>query len=351
MDRRSFLKVVGGTAGGLAVAAPAGRAAEAQPEFKLPRRMLGRTGQKVSVVGFPGLALIHGDQQAAGEGIRKAFERGVNYFDVAPAYGNGDAEIKMGIGLEAIDRSRIFLACKTNKRDKQGAREELERSLVRLKTTCFDLYQLHHLRTPAEVAQALGPGGALETLLEAKKEGKVKHLGFSAHTTKGALAAMRGFRFDTVMFPISFVEYFLLGFGKPVLELAGEQGMGVLAIKALSRGAWPEGVERTRKWWYRSMETPREIGLALRFVLSQTNVAAGIPPSFLDLLDKAVTAAESYTPITEAETAELRTLAGTCTSIFESEEKAVASYKPLRRTIHPDSPYEGRGAAVAPHVG
>ncbi|HAK97213.1 MAG TPA: oxidoreductase [Planctomycetes bacterium] len=341
MDRRSFLQVVGSAAGGLAAAAPAGRAAEAQPEFKLPRRMLGRTGQEVSVVGFPGLALIHGDQQAAGEGIRKAFERGVNYFDVAPAYGNGDAEIKMGIGLQGIDRSRIFLACKTNKRDKQGAREELERSLVRLKTDHFDLYQLHHLRTPAETAQALGPGGAMETLIEAKKEGKVKYLGFSAHTTKAALAAMRGFRFDTVMFPISFVEYFLLGFGKPVLELAGEQGAGVLAIKALSRGAWPEGAERTRKWWYRSMETPREIGLALRFVLAQKNVAAGIPPSFLDLLDKAVTAAESYTPITDEETAELRALAASCKSIFESEEKAVASYKPLRRTAPPDSPYEG----------
>ncbi len=344
MQRRAFLKVVGGTAGGLAAAAQADAEKPGAPEKtepKLPRRELGRTGQKVSIVGFPGLALIHGDQEAANAGIRKAFERGVNYFDVAPAYGNGDAETKMGVGLQGIDRSRIFLACKTNKRDKQGAREELERSLVRLKTSYFDLFQLHHLRSPAEVKQALGPGGALETLLEAKKEGRVKFLGFSAHTTKGALEALRGFRFDTVMFPISFVEYFLLGFGQPVLELAAEQGAGVLAIKTLSRGGWASDVPRTRQWWYRSMEEPREVGLALRFTLSQKGVAAAIPPSFLDLLDKTITAGETYTPITEAEVAELRTLAKSCRSIFENEEKAVATSMRRRGMIPPGCPHQG----------
>jgi predicted aldo/keto reductase-like oxidoreductase len=342
MQRRSFLKVVGGAAGGLA-AAPAVVTTAPEPGKKdtaLPRRELGKTGQRISVVGFPGLALIQGDQEAGTAGLRKAFERGVNYFDVAPAYGNGDAEVKMGIGLQGIERSRIFLACKTNKRDKQGAREELERSLARLKTSYFDLYQLHHLRTPAEVAQALGPGGAIETLIEARKEGKVKHLGFSAHTTKGALAALRGFRFDTVMFPINFVEYFLLGFGQPVLELAGEQGMGVLAMKALSRGAWPENAPRARQWWYRSMEEPREISLAVRFALAQKGVAAAIPPSFLDLLDKSVTAAEAYTPITDAEVAELRALAGKSLSLFDKEEKAVASNTPRRGPIHRGCPHE-----------
>ncbi|MHC4544103.1 MAG: aldo/keto reductase, partial [Planctomycetota bacterium] len=104
--------------------------------------------------GFPGLALVHYDQDRCNAGLHDAFKRGVNYFDVAPAYGNGEAEIKMGIGLQGIDRSRIFLACKTKKRDKEGARKELERSLERLKTDYFDLYQLHHLRWPKEVKQA-----------------------------------------------------------------------------------------------------------------------------------------------------------------------------------------------------
>jgi predicted aldo/keto reductase-like oxidoreductase len=269
--------------------------------------VLGRTGRKVSIVGFPGLALVHYEQDRCTAAIHDAFERGVNYFDVAPAYGKGDAEIKMGIGLQGIDRRRIFLACKTKMRDKEGARKELETSLKRLKTDHFDLYQMHHIRTPEEVKQALGPGGAIETLLEAKQQGKVRYLGFSAHTTKGALEAMNGFRFDTVMFPINFIEYFFIeyfqmDFGKPILELAKKQGAAVLAIKPMCGGSWAEGAERTRRNWYRPLEDEREIDMALRFTLSQKPVAAGIPPAFLDLLDKAIPVAQSYRPITKAET-------------------------------------------------
>ena len=106
---------------------------------------------KLSVVGFPGLALIQHDQQQGTAGLRSALERGVNYFDVAPAYGDGECETKMGIGLEGVDRDSYFLACKTNKRDKAVAREELENSLKLLKTDHFDLYQLHHLRWKDEV--------------------------------------------------------------------------------------------------------------------------------------------------------------------------------------------------------
>jgi hypothetical protein len=120
MKRRSFLKVVGGvTAGAALKVQPLLHATETDSKDKqekvagLPRRMLGRTGEKVSIVGFPGLALSHYDQKRGTEGLHDAFERGVNYFDVAPAYGkDGDCEKKMGIGLQGIDRSRIFLACR-----------------------------------------------------------------------------------------------------------------------------------------------------------------------------------------------------------------------------------------------
>ncbi|MHC4595278.1 MAG: aldo/keto reductase [Planctomycetota bacterium] len=314
MKRRSFLKTVGSVASGCLVGAGVSSCAsssdsggETKRTGRLPRRVLGRTGRKVSIVGFPGLALVHYEQDRCTAAIHDAFERGVNYFDVAPAYGKGDAEIKMGIGLQGIDRRRIFLACKTKMRDKEGARKELETSLKRLKTDHFDLYQMHHIRTPEEVKQALGPGGAIETLLEAKQQGKVRYLGFSAHTTKGALEAMNGFRFDTVMFPINFIEYFFIeyfqmDFGKPILELAKKQGAAVLAIKPMCGGSWAEGAERTRRNWYRPLEDEREIDMALRFTLSQKPVAAGIPPAFLDLLDKAIPVAQSYRPITKAET-------------------------------------------------
>ena len=247
MERRSFLKAVGGATGGLAlgfdsVGGADGPPAEVERVAGVPRRVLGRTGQKLSVVGFPGLALIHYEQPECTAGLRSALERGINYYDVAPAYGNGQCETKMGIGLEGVPRDSYFLACKTKRRDKAGAREELEHSLGLLKTDHFDLYQLHHLRWKDEVEQVLGPDGAMETLVQAQKEGKVKYLGFSAHTTKSALQVMKGFRFDTVMFPINFVEQLRFGFGKDVLDLAKEQGVAVLAIKAMSFGGWPAGL-------------------------------------------------------------------------------------------------------------
>ena len=347
MKRRTFLKAVGTIATGSALGVQS-IVGGCQPTSTgriekvagLPRRVLGRTGKKLSIVGFPGLALIHYDQNRCNAGLHSAFERGVNYFDVAPAYGNGEAEIKMGIGLQGLDRSQIFLACKTKMRDKEGARKELERSLKRLKNDYFDLYQLHHLRRPEEVKQALGPNGAMETILKAKEQGKIKYLGFSAHTTKGALEAMKGFRFDTVMFPINFVEFFKMGFGKPVLELAKKQGAAVLAIKPLSTGTWPEGVERTRKWWYRTTETQEEVDLAMRFTLSKKPVTAGIPPSFLDLLDKAIKAGKTYRHISKAETKKLHEMAKTCKSVFRREEEQVAHGGPIHEPLYPDSPHE-----------
>lgn len=341
MKRRLFLRTVGTAAAGISVGVPSLARGGEEKVAGLPRRALGRTGLKASIVTFPGLALIQGDQVEGTAVIHDAVRRGVNYFDVAPAYGkDGDCEIKMGIGLEGIERSDYLLACKTRKRDKEGAREELERSLVRLKTDYFDVYQLHCLKRVEEVEEALGPGGAMETILEAKKEGKVRHIGFSAHTTKAALAAMRRYRFDTVMFPITFAEYFLIGFGKPVLELAAEQGAAVLAMKMLSRGAWPKGMERTRKWWYRCTEDEEELNLAVRFALSQPNVATGICPSFFDLLDKSIEAGKSYRPITEVETAHLASVAKTCESHFIKEQQASVGAARSEPT-YADSPHEG----------
>lgn len=321
MKRRSFLRTVGSATAGITVAGPVMAKAEKKTSDGLPRRKLGRTGLRASIVTFPGLALIRGNQAEGTDVIHEAVDRGVNYFDVAPAYGkDGECEIKMGVGLEGIKRSDYYLACKTKRRDKQGARKELERSLKRLKTDHFDVYQLHCLRRPEEVKEALGPGGAMETFLEAKKEGKVRHLGFSAHTTKAALAAMKQFRFDTVMFPITFVEYFLFGFGQPILELAAEQGAAVLGMKMLCRGAWPKGMKRTRPWWYRCVEDEEEIELAVRFTLSHNPVVTGICPSFFDLFDKSIEAGKNYRPITDEQTSHLRQVARTCESLFKSRQ-------------------------------
>ncbi len=342
MKRRTFLKTVGGAAGVAALGVPDFLAAD-EPVEKvagLPRRTLGRTGQRLSVVGFPGLGLMRGEQKECTAALHSAFERGVNYFDVAPAYDNGECEKKMGVGLQGLDRAKYFLACKSKKRDAEGIRVELERSLDRLKTDHFDLYQLHHLVRPADVKQALGPGGAMETVLKAREQGKVKYIGFSAHTTKAALEAMNGFRFDTVMFPINFVEYYNRDFGREVLALAAEQGAGVLAIKPLSWGTWPKEGTRTRQWWYRSVEEPADVELAVRFALSQKQVVAGIPPSYFDLLDKIIEASKVFKPLDDAAVARLKDMAKDQGSLVINEEKQVALNQSHWHSPYPERPHE-----------
>jgi aryl-alcohol dehydrogenase-like predicted oxidoreductase len=290
----------------------------------LPRRVLGRTSMKVSVVGFPGLALAKIDQEQCTAVLHKAFDRGLNYYDVAPNYGNGDAEKKMGVGLRGLDRSQYFLSCKTHKRDKAGAQMELNRSLERLKTDHFDLYQLHHLVKPSEVKQAFGPDGAMEAVLKAREQGKLKYIGFSAHTTQSALEAMKSFKFDTIMFPINFVEYYTRGFGKEVMALANEQGAGLISIKPLSWGTWPKTGTKNREWWYASVEEPRQVALAMRFVLSQKGVATALPTSFVELLDKAIDAAKVFQPLDTAAVGELQQMSSNRESIFLDEEKQVS---------------------------
>lgn len=298
----------------------------AQVVAGMPRRPLGSTGEHLSIIGFPGLALTHNEysQERCNQAVHSAFDQGINYFDVAPAYGQGKCEARLGRALQGLDRDEIFLACKTKRRNAHVARLELETSLKLLKTDYFDLYQMHHICSVEEVDQALGSGGALETILKAREEGKVKYLGFSAHTTKGALALMKALRFDTVMFPINFVELYNRDYGKAVLDLANEQGASVLSIKPMSYGGWHDGEKRNRDWWYRSVETREDVNLAWRFALSRKGVIAGIPPSFLDLVDKAIEAAREYRPPSEGELVQLQEMARDCLSIFEREEARYA---------------------------
>lgn len=343
MERRSFLKAVGAS-GGMALGAErrgAVAGGDTGPVAGLPRRVLGGTGRKVSIVAFPGLALIHYDQEECTRGLRAALDRGVDYFDVAPAYGKGQCETKMGAGLAGVARDRYFLACKTKARDKAGAREDLERSLKLLKTDHFDLYQLHHMRWADEVEQVLAPGGAMETLVEAKRQGHVRTLGFSAHTSKAALMLLERFPFDTAMFPINYVELLRYGFGKQVLELAEKKGAAVLAIKAMSRGAWPKDARPTRKWWYRPVEDAEEVDLAVRFALSQPAVAAAFPPAFLDLLDKAVEAGRNFRPITPAEVQRLRLMALASEPVFQKDEARAAMGLAVEGTLLGETPYDG----------
>ncbi|MEM2480310.1 MAG: aldo/keto reductase, partial [Candidatus Bathyarchaeia archaeon] len=143
----------------------------------MERRRYGKTNVELSVVGFGGILVMNESQESANRIVSEAIERGINYFDVAPSY--GDAEERLGPALKPY-RSSVFLACKTAKRTRKEAWEELHQSLKRLCTDHFDLYQLHGVTTLEEVDQIFSEGGAIEALIEAREQGLTKYLGFSA---------------------------------------------------------------------------------------------------------------------------------------------------------------------------
>lgn len=338
MRRREFLKKAGCLATVLSVAGIwCHKEATCSDDFSpgLPRRRLGRTDLQVSIVAFPGLALTRYSQQEANQEVQAVLDEGINHFDVAPAY--GDAEVKLGIALQGIPRDRYILSCKTRRRDAAGAQQELEHSLLRLKTDYFDLYQLHSLRRLEEVEQAFGPGGAMEAILKAKEEGKVRYLGFSAHTVEAALAAMHRFDFDSVMFPINFIEIYRIGFGLQVLEMARNKGIGVIAIKPIAAGAWLPGEARKRPHWYPSLEEEDEIELAVKYTLSLAPVANVIPTSFFDLCHKCIQAARRYRPIRSEEVQRLQQIAEKRLSLFAGEELALVKNEDW--PVHVESPH------------
>ncbi len=269
----------------------------------LGKRAYGRTGVKLSIIGFGGIVVSGVEQKHANEVVSRAIEKGVNYFDVAPTY--GDAELKLGPALEAY-RKKVFLACKTTQRKAEGVRVELKRSLERLRTDYLDLYQLHGITDVAkDVDTAFGKGGAMEAFIEAKKAGMVRHLGFSAHSVEAAMAAMNRYNFESVMFPINFACYYGGNFGPQIIEKAKAKKAAVLAIKATAREPWPAKDHPERKefgkCWYRPLSERAEIELALRFALSEPMVTAAIPPAQEKLFWMAVDAAMDFEPLGEAE--------------------------------------------------
>ena len=277
---------------------------------KLEKRSLGKTGEKLSILGFGGIVVMDATPEQSAQRVKEAIDYGVNYFDVAPTYGN--AEIMLGPALEPY-RKDVFLACKTGKRTKDEAREELETSLEHLRTDHFDLYQHHAVTSLKDVDTILGKGGSMETFLEAREEGKVRFLGFSAHSVEAALALMDGFDFDTILFPINFTTWHAGNFGPQVLEKAKEKGMGILALKAMAKGPWPANAEhKVAKCWYEPLTDPEEAKMGLRFTLSHP-ITAAIPPGNEDLFSMALGLATNFKPLNENEVEEIKEkgLAGT----------------------------------------
>ena len=315
MKRREFIKA--STVGATAVALSE-RPVQAAPTktANFPKRPFGKNGPKLSIIGFPGLVLRKFEQDAGNKLVAEAFERGINYFDVAPAY--GDAELKLGPAL-APYRKKVFLACKTKMRDAAGAKMEFERSLKRLKTDRFDLYQLHVLsNVEKDVKAAFAKGGAMEYIKAQQKAGRIRYIGFSAHTEEAALAALDLFKFDSVMFPINFASWLKADFGPKVVKKAQSQGAALIAIKAFARRRWGRSDKQGRKrfgTWYEPTFERAEADMALRFAMSR-GLTAAIPPASAEIHKLALEVAPNVQAIKPEEIAKLKKTAQTFKPLF-----------------------------------
>ena len=314
MKRSDFIKLtaVAGLSSKLALAVETTNKPIATPG-PLPRRPLGKTGEMLSIIGLGGVSVKNEPQSVVDRVVAESVDAGVNYFDVAPHY--GDAEILMGSSLKPY-RKNIYLACKTMLRDRAGAEKELSRSLKRLQTDYFDLYQLHYLNSPKDIDTVFGPGGAMEILAQARKDGRVRHLGFSAHTVEAALAAMDNFDFDTIMFPLNVVSWYELGFGPQVIGKAAEKGMGIMAIKAGALcGSKEKNDGRFPKCWYIPRDNAKEAALGYYFALSLP-ITSALPPGEVELFRLGLKLATSFIPLTDKEKAGLAQAAKGLPSIF-----------------------------------
>jgi aryl-alcohol dehydrogenase-like predicted oxidoreductase len=294
MERRDFLKQ--SVIAAAASAATRFSSAATTPSKQIACRPLGKTGEHLSIIGFGGIVVMNEETGAAGNIVAEAVDRGINYFDVAPSYGN--AQERLGPAL-APYRKNCFLACKTEGRMKDDSRKQLEESLRLLKTDHVDLYQFHALTKMTDLDKVLGPGGAIETMEAAKKEGKVRYIGFSVHSAETALAAMDRYNFDTILFPVNFVLFSQANFGAQILKRAQEKGMGILALKGMAKTVWSTDQKANNpesKCWYQPAAYPDEASMGLRWTLGHP-ITAALPPGDEKYFRLAMDVAQNFKPL------------------------------------------------------
>ncbi len=241
----------------------------------IEKRPFGKTGHMSSAVIFGAAALKSVDQSTADGVLDLLLEHGVNHIDTAPRY--GDAELRIGPWM-TTHRKDFFLATKTGARDYQGAKTEIHKSLERLRTDHIDLLQLHALVYPDECRQALGEGGALEALIEAREQGLIGHIGVTGHGwTVAAMhqQSLEVFDFDAVLMPWNWFaanhELYNPDY-QATLALCKKRGIAVQTIKGIARGPWAAGVKPNRETWYEPLEGDDTIRKSVHWVLGHPDI-------------------------------------------------------------------------------
>jgi predicted aldo/keto reductase-like oxidoreductase len=236
-------------------------------------------------------------QEEADASISYALASGVNHFDTAASY--GEAELRMGPWMPKI-RNKIFLATKTGERSKDKAKEEIYRSLEKLKVDRVDLIQLHAVGDLANLDLCMGKGGALEALIEARNEGIVGGIGITGHGHQAPAThreALRRFPFDTVLLPLNYYLYSLPQYREDFdlfMREARIQGAAVRVIKAVAKGPWAENQQRSYATWYEPFDHQQVIDACVHFVLSFPGVAGFASAGDVHLFPKIVEATKRY---------------------------------------------------------
>jgi predicted aldo/keto reductase-like oxidoreductase len=265
-------------------------------------RRFGRTGHLSTLAIFGGAAFWEIDQERADRTIQLVLKHGINHIDIAPSY--GQAEERVGPWL-ARERERFFLGCKTMERTRDGAAAELRRSLEKLHVDHFDLYQIHAITTLQELDEATRSGGALDAIREARESGLTRFIGITGHGADSPaifLEALKRFDFDTILFPVNFIQYADPEYRRKAAELLGEcrtKDVGVMAIKAISRGPWGER-EHTHTTWYRPFDDREHVQQAVDFTLSQ-EVTGICTAGDTNVLPMVLEACENFKPLSDQE--------------------------------------------------
>ena len=264
-------------------------------ERPMPMRDLGKTGLRVSCLGLGCFYLGNlRDDAAAVAVVRRALDLGVNWFDTAPTYNRGVSEDRVGRGLKG-SRDRVFVATKSTVRDGRGARAELEESLRRLRTDHVDLFQFHALRTAKDAEAVFGERGAHETILAAKKEGKVRHIGFTGHFDPEMMAAVcRDRPVETVLLPLNALDPHERSFEKGTLPAARERGLGIIAMKVFASGRLVDDPALS--------PAPEE---CVRYALSLPVSTAIVGCADLEELERDLAVAKTFEPLGKEEAAAL----------------------------------------------
>ena len=271
----------------------------------MEKRILGKTGYSASVITLGGFGVGYISQEVANKAIEMAMKFGVNMIDVAPSY--NDAELRLAPFVKKY-RDRFFIAEKTTKRTKEEAWKELNDSLKRLGTKYFDLYQFHAVSTMDELKRIFSKGGAMEAFTEAKETGLIKHIGLTGHADiQVHIKALEYFDFDTFLAPIfigSMIKPEPVNDFRPLLKIAKEKNIGIIAIKAVCKRRW-KMEERSYNIWYEPIDNQEEIDKAVWFTLSQEGVTTFSLAGDIKLWPKILDAAERYKKLDEDQIKEI----------------------------------------------